>query len=225
MTTLLEQGISAAKNGNKKESKRLLHQVLQADSHSERAWLWLSQVANTTGERMSYLEKVLDINPNNVAAQIAWKKLEKDAMIAMEPTPLRPNLKPPELVIPSFQKPFEIGENFKPLPITVTKETSSKSVVPEKPMAPSSTAEKKHDSSQKKSSSKLRKKKLVSAASRKTKLNPVVKPKKKHKRKVVKKRPSSEEPIPLIPAVMFGTLSMTATGGIFMIIYLMMSGW
>lgn len=88
MATLLQQGIEAAKRGEKLKARELLTQVLHADDRSERAWLWLSEVVDTNDERLQCLEQVLHINPNNQAAQLAYNKLKSLSL------PLPPPVQP-----------------------------------------------------------------------------------------------------------------------------------
>ncbi|MFN7209241.1 MAG: hypothetical protein ACK4P1_02470, partial [Aggregatilineales bacterium] len=71
---LLQQGIAAAKAGQREEARRLLREAIRRDAANETAWLWLSGVANTDEERIFCLMKILEINPGN---QNALKGLAK----------------------------------------------------------------------------------------------------------------------------------------------------
>ncbi|MFQ3535926.1 MAG: tetratricopeptide repeat protein [Aggregatilineales bacterium] len=71
---LLQQGIAAAKAGQRDEARRLLQEAIRRDVANETAWLWLSGVANTDEERIFCLMKILEINPGN---QNALKGLAK----------------------------------------------------------------------------------------------------------------------------------------------------
>ena len=62
---VLQQGIAAARNGEKDRARALLQEAVRRDPRSEAAWLWLSSVANDTAERVFCLRKLLEINPNN----------------------------------------------------------------------------------------------------------------------------------------------------------------
>lgn len=75
MPTLLEQGIAAARAGDRARARQLLKQALQADQRSEQAWLWLSSVVDTDEERARCLQSVLAINPHNQLAQRGLDKL------------------------------------------------------------------------------------------------------------------------------------------------------
>lgn len=71
---LLQQGIAAAKAGQREQARRLLQEAIRRDAANETAWLWLSGVANTDEERIFCLMKILEINPSN---QNALKGLAK----------------------------------------------------------------------------------------------------------------------------------------------------
>ena len=73
---LLAQGIAAARAGDKSTARRLLTQVIQEDSRSEAAWLWLSSVLDTPQGRAFCLRRVLDCNPRNQTAQKGLAALE-----------------------------------------------------------------------------------------------------------------------------------------------------
>jgi tetratricopeptide (TPR) repeat protein len=74
---LRQQGIRAAKAGQKEEARRLLQQSLRLEPDSEPAWLWLASVASHTRERVFCLNKVLEINPNNDTALKALEALNE----------------------------------------------------------------------------------------------------------------------------------------------------
>jgi Tfp pilus assembly protein PilF len=67
-TTLLLEGIAAARSGDKARARELLRLVTKADEGCETAWLWLASLAETTAERVQNLERVLVINPANQQA-------------------------------------------------------------------------------------------------------------------------------------------------------------
>src|SRR5262245_12069750 len=67
--TLLAQGIAALKAGDRAGARDLLAQVIRLNPSDERAWLWLSGAVETDDERRRCLERVLQINPQNAAAQ------------------------------------------------------------------------------------------------------------------------------------------------------------
>lgn len=71
---LMQLGIQAARQGNRTNARLLFQQVLDADKHNERAWLWMAHIADTYEERLRFLQTVLQINPHN---QVARKQLER----------------------------------------------------------------------------------------------------------------------------------------------------
>jgi len=80
MDDLLQQGIAAAKAGDKGQAQQILFRVVQANPHteqSEQAWLWLSGAVERDGVRLYCLEKVLEINPNNEAARCGMAMLRQ----------------------------------------------------------------------------------------------------------------------------------------------------
>jgi tetratricopeptide (TPR) repeat protein len=65
---LRQQGIAAAKAGQKDQARQLLQQSIRLEPNSEAAWLWLASVARDQRERVFCLQKILEINPNNETA-------------------------------------------------------------------------------------------------------------------------------------------------------------
>lgn len=74
---LRQQGIRAAKAGQKDEARRLLQQSLRLEPDSEPAWLWLASVAGNNRERVFCLNKVLEVNPHNETALKALESLSE----------------------------------------------------------------------------------------------------------------------------------------------------
>lgn len=90
MLPSVEEAIKAIKAGDKEKGRKLLADILQADLENEMAWLWMSSVATSNEERRKYLKRVLEINPDNVAAQRGLAKLEPKADPAPKNTPAQP---------------------------------------------------------------------------------------------------------------------------------------
>jgi twitching motility two-component system response regulator PilG len=65
VTGLIQQGIAAAKQDDKATALYLLLQAVDEEPNNETAWLWLASVAETLEDKLYYLHKVLEINPNN----------------------------------------------------------------------------------------------------------------------------------------------------------------
>src|SRR5215217_1644468 len=68
---LRQQGIQAAKAGQKDNARDLLQQSIRIDPYNEAAWLWLASVARDNRERLFCLQKLLEINPQNETARKA----------------------------------------------------------------------------------------------------------------------------------------------------------
>lgn len=84
---LRQQGIAAAKAGQKDEARHLLQQSIRLEPNSEAAWLWLASVARETREREFCLQKILEINPNNETANKALEQLQQEQAASAPPTP------------------------------------------------------------------------------------------------------------------------------------------
>jgi|GEM_PF-903024 hypothetical protein len=69
VNSLVSDGIAACRAGDKVRAFDLLVQALHADARNETAWLWLSAAVNTKGEQRFCLERVLELNPQNVAVR------------------------------------------------------------------------------------------------------------------------------------------------------------
>jgi hypothetical protein len=66
---LLRAGIAAVKEERLSEAKELLYQVIELDEQNQRAWLWLSGVAEGIDERITCLVNVLALNPEHELAR------------------------------------------------------------------------------------------------------------------------------------------------------------
>ncbi|HVU12278.1 MAG TPA: hypothetical protein VHD90_13425 [Phototrophicaceae bacterium] len=71
----LREGIDAAKRGDKITARRLLLQVLSSDANNELALMWMASVVDTLNERRFYLERALQVNPENARAREALRRL------------------------------------------------------------------------------------------------------------------------------------------------------
>lgn len=72
----LQQGIDAARRGDRVTARDLLEEVINADPNNELAWMWLASSVTSLSERREALEKVLEINPGNNRAREALRQLE-----------------------------------------------------------------------------------------------------------------------------------------------------
>ncbi len=66
---LIQQGVEAARAGNKAQARELFQQATDTDMNNERAWLWLATVTDDPQEKRIHIENVLHINPDNDRAQ------------------------------------------------------------------------------------------------------------------------------------------------------------
>lgn len=104
MTDLLQQGIAAARAGNRAEARALLTRVVEADERNEQAWMWLSGVVDDPDDMRTCLHNALELNPNNTQARqgLAWVDSKygpapaaPSAPVAPAPAPAAPVPEPP----------------------------------------------------------------------------------------------------------------------------------
>ena len=87
---MLQQGIAAAKAGQKPQAFEILQRVVKLDPQNETAWLWLSSVARSQQERVFCLRQLYSVNPNNELAIKGLQALGIDPTkekVQAEPTP------------------------------------------------------------------------------------------------------------------------------------------
>ena len=97
--SVLTRGIAAARAGDKSTARRLLTQAVRRAPDSEAAWLWLSSVLDTPQGRAFCLRRVLEVNPQNLAAQKGLAALESSlsapAVLPVAAAPPEPEPPPP----------------------------------------------------------------------------------------------------------------------------------
>ena len=98
MDNLLQQGIAAAKAGEKEKAYQILSRATQDSASAEQAWLWLSSVLEQDSERLFCLDNVLHINPNNEPAKRGSTFLRQKGIFPSAPTP--PKARSSELTKP-----------------------------------------------------------------------------------------------------------------------------
>ncbi|MFL5243935.1 MAG: response regulator [Gemmataceae bacterium] len=81
-SSLLRDGIAAAKAGDKALTRRLLREAVDLEPQNEVAWLWLAGVAESAQGALADLERVIAINPNNERAQEGLKSARLQAGVA-----------------------------------------------------------------------------------------------------------------------------------------------
>jgi tetratricopeptide (TPR) repeat protein len=88
---LLQQGISAARSGQRERACDLLIQVVEQDQENVTAWLWLSGVVDSLDEQEICLENVLALDPTHDTARkgLAWVRQQLEATPSV---PVEPNL-------------------------------------------------------------------------------------------------------------------------------------
>ena len=75
---IAEQGIAALKEGDKSRAHDLLRQAVELDPNNAKAWYFLSRTQNSSTEKRTSLEKVLELMPNNKPAREALDKLSEE---------------------------------------------------------------------------------------------------------------------------------------------------
>lgn len=76
MQVLLQEGIAAARSGDREIAYPLFREVTELDPTHELGWLWLAAVARSPQESKTYLHRTLEINPSNARAQAGLKWLQ-----------------------------------------------------------------------------------------------------------------------------------------------------
>ena len=81
--TFVQRGIDASKDLQKDFARQCFLQAVVHDNQNETAWLWLASISETEEEKTAYLEKVLEISPENKTARFSLKSLktQKDEAI------------------------------------------------------------------------------------------------------------------------------------------------
>lgn len=89
-STVLSRAIEAIRQGETEKGRDLLYEVIGEDEKNELAWMWLATCHESVEQKIQCLEKVLEINPNNVNARKGIEKLhpkveepDLDAMISI----------------------------------------------------------------------------------------------------------------------------------------------
>ncbi len=77
--TLVQRGINAFHESQKDFAKQCFLQAIVHDNENEMAWLWLASASDSTEEKMSNLQRVLNINPDNETALTSLKSVRNQA--------------------------------------------------------------------------------------------------------------------------------------------------
>jgi hypothetical protein len=73
---LLQLGIQAVKRKDLQNARVLLLQVYERDRRNEVVMMWLAKIAPSRDEKIQWLERVLDVNPDNQNAKNGLDKLK-----------------------------------------------------------------------------------------------------------------------------------------------------
>ena len=110
---LLQKGIDAARSGRDPRARDLLLQVLEQEPSNVRAWLWLSGVVDTPGEKELCLEQVISIDPDHSAARrglvFLWEQRQAQKR---QPAPQFPSIPDPSPFLDEAPEPATAGEDL-----------------------------------------------------------------------------------------------------------------
>jgi hypothetical protein len=81
----LAKAIAAIRQSNRTEARRLIISVLKENPHSEPAWSWACEVAESPEERIHCLQQFLNLNPDHTEARRYLTQLQ-----ATSPAKVRP---------------------------------------------------------------------------------------------------------------------------------------
>lgn len=130
MENLLQQGINAAKTGDRIRAFQLLSKATQDRATAEQAWLWLAGVLKDDAERLFCLDNALRINPNNGPAKSKATEFRQKGIFPAAPTP--PQSPPPVVAAPIQQAPTP--QTPIPQPVTISQPVQKVSSMPSKPV-------------------------------------------------------------------------------------------
>lgn len=82
---ILDEAIQAIQYGDRASGTRLLARVLRADPQNVRAWLWMSEVADTEERRRECLQRILAIDPSHRTARARLTQLDARATVRAAP--------------------------------------------------------------------------------------------------------------------------------------------
>ena len=150
VSQLVAQGSQALKAGHPDQARQILRRAVSLDEMYEQGWLWLSAVVGDR-EKITCLEKVIEINPQNHRArqgiEILQKKLgppepppvlssEPDSapVAESEPAPLEPDREAPSADPAAVQEPKATPPE--PAPEPTAKPAADEAVAEPEPLPP-----------------------------------------------------------------------------------------
>jgi len=80
--TFVQRGIDAHSQADVDRARQFFEQALSHDAQCEMAWFWLGSIASSVDERTQCLQRVLEIDPQNVEAQNALNSIKKAGLQA-----------------------------------------------------------------------------------------------------------------------------------------------
>ena len=81
--TFVQRGIDAMDSAQKDLAAQYFDQALEHDQKNTTAWLWLANLADSNEGKLSYLEKVLEFDPDNTAARAAYDQAKNEINLAL----------------------------------------------------------------------------------------------------------------------------------------------
>jgi tetratricopeptide (TPR) repeat protein len=85
MGTLLQDGIDAAKSGRMEEALQFLRRSAEENPQNADVWVWLSAIIDDEEKQTEFLQKALEIDPENKPAQRGMAFLKRKKFIAPKP--------------------------------------------------------------------------------------------------------------------------------------------
>ncbi|GAB1421087.1 hypothetical protein MASR2M15_12270 [Anaerolineales bacterium] len=75
---LYKMAVRSAKGGQRKSAKMMFRQVLEKDPKNTQSMMWLAKISGSKEEKAHWLNKVLNITPDNTTAIQALEHLDYD---------------------------------------------------------------------------------------------------------------------------------------------------
>lgn len=75
--TFVQRGVDAASGGQADLAAQCFNQALENDQSNADAWLWLAKLADSPEGKLTYLEKVVEIDPANEEARSEYAEAQK----------------------------------------------------------------------------------------------------------------------------------------------------
>lgn len=79
----VQRGVDASNETQMDLAKQCFLQAVVHDEHNEMAWFWLASISDSAEEKLSHLQKVLNLNPDNETAQKALQTAKSQVTEAL----------------------------------------------------------------------------------------------------------------------------------------------